>query len=351
MKKWISLLLSLSLLLGAFSFANAEDEKVLNIFTWDTYIDYATVIQPFSEQTGIKVNYATFSSNEEMLTKLQANGGSEYDIILASDYALNILRKTELVQKLDKDVLTNWGNINTGCLNQYFDPDNEFVVPYVFGTPLIVYDPALVDIDITSYADLWDASLADSLVLMDDARNVIGITLRTMGKSMNETDPAVLEQAKEKLFTLKPNIRALDYDTPYNLIVSGEVSVAYMFTPQVVYALQARPDLQVVYPSEGLGFGIDGLVIPVNAPHAANANQFLNFVLSGEIGARIAEVQFYGNPNAASVDFVSDEYKSNEAVLPALNIPSEYMQNNEYIIDLGENENLYQDIWTQFKQQ
>lgn len=342
---WLFALMIMVLPMG--SMAQAEEEKVLNLFTWDTYIDYETVIKPFTEATGIKVNYATFMSNEEMLTKLQASGGAEYDVILASDYVLNIARKAELLQPLDKAQLPNYENLKPQYLGQYFDPDSAYVIPYAAGTPLIIYDPARVEVEITGYDDLWNPALADSLVLIDDARNIIGMTMKTLGGSLNSTDEAMLAQAKDKLMTLKPNIRVLDYDTPHQAMISGEATVGYMFTPQVVWTLNERPDLKVVYPKEGMGFGIDGLVIPVKAPHPTNAHTFLNFLLTPEIGAAIAEVQLYVNPNQAADALLPESYLNNQA----LNIPADVLGDYEFMQDVGEQETLFQDIWTAFKQQ
>ena len=352
MKKLTSLLLSLLLLLpfAALSAqgeaAPGDEEKVLNILTWAEYINRPSVLDPFEKETGIKVNYDYFDSNEEMLIKLQAGNGGTYDIVLASDYIIDIARKEGLIKELDRSLLLNWDNIDPVFQSQFYDPDNQYTVPYVAGTPLIIYDPALVDVEITGYESLWNEALKDSLVLMDDARNTIGITLKSMGESFNVTDPDILKAAEEKLLRLKPNIRALDYNTPHLAMISGEATVGYMFTPGVVWALAERPDLQVVYPKEGMGFGIDSLFIPVNAPHPLNAHLFLDFILRPEIGKEIAEIQAYPCVNRASYPLLSEEFKAN----PALYIPSEILGETEFIQDVGDAQLIYNDIWTRFKQ-
>ena len=147
MKKLLCMLLAL-LTIGGCALAETEnktDEAVLNIFTWEGYIDYSTVIKPFEEETGIKVNYATFSSNEEMYEKLSAVNGGDYDVVLASDYMLAASREAGLMQKIDKDIVTNYDNLDPTFMSQSFDPDNEYVVPYVCGSPLLIYDPSAVD--------------------------------------------------------------------------------------------------------------------------------------------------------------------------------------------------------------
>lgn len=344
MKRLIPLLLALLMVLP--SMASAEEEKVLNILTWADYIDYDTILAPFEAETGIKTNYDYFDSNEEMLIKLQAVDGGMYDIILASDYIIDIARGEGLLLDLDKSKLSNWDNIDPAYRGQFFDPENQYVVPYIAGIPLIIYDPAMVDIEITGYESLWDESLRDSVVVMDDARNIIGITLKTMGESFNVTDEALLAAAEEKLAALKPNIRLLDYNTPHQAMISGETTVGYMFTPGILWTLAERPDFKVVYPVEGMGFGIDALFVPVNAPHPDNAHQFLNFLMRPEIAVEIATQQAYINVNGAAAELLTDEYKV------ALYIPPEILERTdlEYIEDVGDAQLVYNDIWTRFKQ-
>ena len=345
MKRIVTIALSLLFALSA-PFVLAEEEKVVNILTWAEYIDRDTILSPFEQETGIRVDYSYFDSNEEMLVKLQSVGGGTYDIVLASDFIIDIARGEGLLRKLDKEKLPNLVNIDPKYQSQIYDPENEYTVPYIAGTPLIIYDPALVGIEITGYESLWDESLRDSVVLIDDARNIIGITLKTLGHSFNTTDPDVLAAAEEKLMLLKPNIRVLDYDRPDRAIVSGEASIGYMFTPGVLWALDDRPDLEVVYPEEGMGFGIDNLFIPVNAPHPENAHLFLDFLMRPEIAVNIAEIQGYINCNAAADALLSEEFKSN----PVLYIPSDVLGQTEFIQNVGEAQLIYNDIWTRFKQ-
>lgn len=344
MKRLMPILLALLLLVP--SMAPAEEEKVLNILTWAEYINYPTILEPFEAEYGVRVNYDFFDSNEEMLIKLQAVNGGTYDIVLASDYIIDIARKEGLLLELDKSKLSNYENIDPVFQSQFYDPENLYTIPYVAGTPLIIYNPAYVDIEITGYNSLWDESLEDSIVLIDDARNIIGITLKSMGYSFNETDPEILAAAEEKLLRLKPNIRALDYNRPDQIIASGEAIVGYMFTPGVIWALEEDPSLVVVYPEEGMGFGIDSLFIPVNAPHPNNAHLFLDFIMRPEIAVNIAEMQAYLNCNRAADALLSEEFKSN----PALYIPSEILGETEFIQDVGDAQLIFNDIWTKFKQ-
>ena len=341
MKKTIATLLIATLLMLPFAFA--EEEKAINVFTWEGYIDDVT-LAGFTEETDIQVNFATFASNEEMLLKLENNGGSEYDIIIASDYIISAARKENLLMPLDRAKLTGWDNLNPAYLDQYFDPENVYSVPYTVGSPMIVYNPEMVEGEITGFGDLWDPQFEDSLWLLDDARVTLGQVLHTLGYSYNTTDKDELAQAAEKLNALKPNVRVLDYDMSYNYLTSGEAKAAYIFTPFVVLTLMDDPSLVAVYPQEGIGFGIDSIVIPANAPHPENAHLFIDYCLRPEVAKTVAEWQCYINPNQAADELIDPDF----AALSPFHIPEELLANAEYVEDLGENESLFQDIWTDF---
>ena len=336
--------LILAALLALCTFALAEEDKTLNLFTWYDYID-ADTIAAFTERTGIAVNFQTFGSNEEMLLKMQAGGTAEYDLVLASDYVISAGAKQGLWQPLDRSALTNWENLNPDYLDQYFDPENVYSVPYTVGSPMIIYDPDRVEGEITSFADLWDEQFADSLWLIDDARVMIGEVLKSLGYSYNTTDPDQLAEAAAQLEKLVPNVRMLDYDMSYNYLTSGEARAAYLFTPFVVLSMMENPNLVAVYPSEGIGFGIDSLVIPADAPHPGNAHLFLNYLLEPEVAAAVAEYQCYINPNQAADALLSPDF----AAMAPFHIPEELLATKEYVEDLGENESLFQDVWTNFQ--
>lgn len=345
MKKFAALILAFMLIM-LIPNALAEEEKVLNVFTWAGYFDETTLGQ-FQDETGIQVNYSVFASNEEMLLKMQAGEVSDYDIILASDYAISTLRKDDALLPLDKSLLPNWDNLNPDYLNQYFDPDNVYSMPYTVGVPVIVYDPAQVEGEITSFADLWDPQFEDALWLLDDARVMLGETLKMLGYSYNTTDQAQLDEASEKMAALKGNIRVLDYDLTYDYLAAGEVKAGYLFTPYAALAQLANPELKVVFPSEGIGFGIDSIVIPRNARHPANAHAFMDFYLRPEIAAHVAGWQAYINPNLAAEEMVDPVIAS----LSCFDVPADLLATSEYVEDIGAFASNFQDAWTNFKLQ
>lgn len=342
-KRFFALLLCLILLLPVFSFA---EEKVINILSWEGYID-ADTLYNFEQETGIKVIWSPMDSIDSMLLKVTQGGGADYDLILSSDYSLNILREQGMLQKLDLSKLTNYANLNPNFLNQTFDLTNEYVIPYVAGCPLIIYDPARVPFEITGYEDLWNEALTDSVAVLENARVLCGITLKTMGKSMNETDPEVLAQMQEKLMPLYRNIRTFGDMESYTAVTTGEASVGFMFTPFVYMVQLEHPGFKVVYPKEGLGYGIDGFVIPEGAKNADNAHVLLDYLMRPEIAAHNAEYQMYMCVNQAAEPYLSDEYHS----ATVMNVPAEMLKTAEFVEDVGASETAFQEIYTAFKNQ
>jgi spermidine/putrescine transport system substrate-binding protein len=344
MKKLLALFLCALMIVP--SLAIADEEKVVNILSWEGYID-ADTLANFEAETGIRVIWSPMDSIDNMLLKVTEGGGSDYDLILSSDYSLDILRKQDLLQKLDLTKLSNYANLNPTYLSQSFDPENEYVIPYVAGCPLIIYDPSRVDFEITGYEDLWNESLVDSVAVLENARVLCGITLKTMGKSMNETDPEVLAQMKEKLMPLYKNIRTFGDMESYTAVTTGEASVGFMFTPFVYWVQTEHPDFKVVYPKEGLGYGIDGFVIPAGAKNADNAHVLLDYLMRPEIAAHNAEYQMYMCVNQAAEAFLSDTFKQSTT----MNVPAELLLDAEFIEEIGGTETTYQEIYTAFKNQ
>lgn len=344
MKKLFALLLALCLaslpVLGL-----GEEEKVVNVFSWAGYIDEAT-LAAFEAETGIKVIWSPMESMEDMLNKMD-QGATGYDLIISSDYTLDILRQAGLIQKLDKSLLPNYENLDPVFLNQYYDPDNEYVIPHIAGCPLIIYDPSVVTTPITSYADLWNPELADSVATLDNDRVMIGITLKALGYSMNETDPQILNAAKEKMMSLYSNIRCFGDNESYTALETGEASVGFMFTPFVYMVKASHPDYEVVYPTEGLGYGIDGYVIPANAQNVENAHALLNYMMQPEVAAHNAEYNYYMCVNAAAHDYLSEQFVND----PVMNVPAELLKDAEFILNIGDAATLYTEIYTAFKLQ
>ena len=317
---------------------SAKDKDELILYTWDGMVPQE-VLDDFEKETGTKVVYSNFDTDETMLEKLSQAKGGDYDVVIADDYIIESAVKEGLVQKLDKDAITNWGNINPLFQGQFYDPDDEYTVPYGAGIPLIVYDPDQVDIDIKGYKDLWDSSLEDSVAIIGAYRVICGITQLSMGESMNEDDVDVIARTGEKLQELAPNIRLIQDDNTQNALLNGEASVAFLYTSQVTQALKDNPDLKVVYPEEGLGFGILGTFIPSEAPNAEAANEFINYLLQPEVTAKCINSVGYYNTNKAADDLVDEN----------LVVPDDVTKGESIENVSQEAEQEYNKIWTEFK--
>lgn len=317
---------------------SAKDKDELVLYTWDGMVPQE-VLDDFEKETGTKVVYSNFDTDETMLEKLSQAKGGDYDVVIADDYIIESAVKEGLVQKLDKDAITNWGNINPLFQGQFYDPDDEYTVPYGAGIPLIVYDPDQVDIDIKGYKDLWDPSLEDSVAIIGAYRVICGITQLSMGESMNEDDVDVISRTGEKLQELAPNIRLIQDDNTQNALLNGEASVAFLYTSQVTAALAENPDLKVVYPEEGLGFGIMGMFIPSEAPDKDAAYSFMDYIMQPEVAAKCTDYIGYYSTNKAA-----DELVNPDLVVPDDVTKGEIVQNVSQDADAQ-----YQKNWTEFK--
>ncbi len=318
-------------------------DKELNVFNWTEYIP-ETVIQKFEQEYGVKVNYSTFSSNEEMLAKLSAGGGI-YDLSMASDYIIQPMIHQDMIEPIDKANIPNFKNLNDDFINQEFDPDNKYSVPFMANSQSLGINPDTVGTDIKSYKDLWKPELKGKIVLLDDQRFTIGMVLKSLGYSGNDTDPAHLEEAKKKMLELMPNVKAFDSDSPKTLLINGEVSVALCWGPEIALAQREKPQITTVLPKEGLLFSSDNFVIPKGAKHKKTAEAFINFILQPEVSAEISKSFPYINPNNEARKLIDKAVLDNIAIYP----PPEEMKRIEPIKDIGDNIKLFDRIWSEVK--
>lgn len=322
----------------------SETRLSLSLYTWDGMFP-KEILRGFEEETGVRIRYSNFDYDEDMLAKLEETKGGDYDLVIADDYILELVIAEGLAQKLDTSKLKNYGNLNPVFMSQFYDPDNAYTVPYGAGIPLIVYDPSLTDVEITGYEDLWNPALEDNVALIANYRVVNGITLKTMNESFNTEDLEVIRKAGEKLKALAPNIRVINDSNTQDFVVSGEVAAAFLYTSQVSAALNAREDLQVVYPKEGLGFGIMAGFIPSNAPNAEAAYAFIDYINRPENAAACFEYIGFYCTNKAAESLISEEMRE-LIVLPEDAAEGEIIQNVSQ-----EAEDLHAEIWNEFKRE
>lgn len=349
-KKMLSLIvitaMLVTMLAGCGSKSSEGKNGELNIFIWTEYVP-DSVIEKFEKETGIKVNVSTYSSNEDMLAKVKSESEGTYDIVQPSDYMVEQMASQGMLEELKTDELKNLSNIGESYLNPSYDPGNKYSVPYQGGVAGIAVNTSKVKKDITSYDDLFDSSLKNSIVALDDYRAVIGMTARSMGYSMNETDPAVLSKIQDKLLTLKNNVKLYDSDSPKSALISGDCTVGYVWSAEIALAMEENPDIKVIYPTEGAYLFMDNWAIPKGAKNYDNAVKFIDFMLDAENAQMVLEEFPYLSPNTKAVEAMGEDYSKNEAKNP----PAEVIKKGEYVKNLdADTLKIYDEMWTKLKQ-
>ncbi|NLZ93578.1 MAG: spermidine/putrescine ABC transporter substrate-binding protein [Firmicutes bacterium] len=350
-KKFLALTLSavffMFILAGC---GKSSASKQINLMTWGGDFIPREVINQFEEETGIKVNYKEVTSNEDMQSLLEANP-DQYDLAVVTDYMVDILRRNGYLEKLDKEKLPNFANINPVYQGNYYDEDDEYSIPYAVSTSFLLVNPeAVAELGadpIKGYKDLWQEELKNKVVLIDWSVEVIGLVLKSLGYEYNETDPAKVAEAKEKLFELKDNIVRFETNTPEDSLINGEAVVGFMYSNQAVKGQAADPKLEPVFPEEGMPIYIDCFVMSKEAPNRDNAYEFLNFLLKPEISAKISDITKFTNANKAAEEYLPEEFKNN----PLLNYPDEVIENTSFYINVAEVLEEYEHIYSEFKMQ
>lgn len=348
-KRIVCVALSLMLVLSLAGFTGCGKKSAsngeLNIFTWTEYVP-ESVIEDFEKEYGIKVNWTTFSSNEDMLAKVKTESAGTYDIVQPSDYMVEQMISQDMLMELDKDVITNIENIDSAYINPSYDPGNKYSVPYQGGVAAIAVNTDKVSKEITSYDDLFSDDLKGNIVALDDYRAVIGMTARSMGYSMNETDTDKLAKIEEKLLKLKDNVKVYDSDSPKNSLISGDCTVGYCWAAEIALAQEENPAIKIVFPKEGPYVFMDNWAVLKTAKNSENAMKFINYMLDSETSQKVSEEFPYLNPNAKAVDALGDEYKSNEAKNP----PADVIASGEFVSNLDTDTlAIYDAMWTKLK--
>lgn len=348
MKKTVAIalcgaILAASSLAGCGSSSSGENGEVY-VYNWGEYIDPDT-LDMFEEETGIKVIYDEFDTNEAMYPKVEA-GSSAYDVICPSDYMIEKMIDNDLLQELNFDNMPNAkSNIGAQYYEQSegFDPGNKYSVPYCWGTVGILYNTTMVDEPVTSWSILWDEKYSDNILMQSSVRDAFMVALKLNGYSMNTVDEAELESAKDALITQKPLVQAYVIDQVRDKMIGGEAALGVIYSGEAIYTQRENPDLEYVIPEEGTNVWIDSWVIPKNAPNKENAEKFIDFMCRGDIALMNFEYITYSTPNTAAKELIEDEdIKNSEIAFPDL---SKY-NNLETFSYLGEEgDELYNNLW------
>lgn len=312
--KILTRFLGLCALLGALAGTLSAANKELNLFAWSEYIPQ-DVIDGFTQETGIKVNYETFASGEEMLSKMLA-GGTAYDIIQPPDYTAEALLRAGLLAPLDYSKLPNFKNLLPEFLKMPHDPTQEYTVPYMTGTVGIVVNTEKVKEPIRGFKDVFTPAHANRIVVVNDNRELVTWALYTLGIGANDLTPENLAKAKPVLADWVKLIKVYDSDSPKRALLDGEVDLGVVWSGEAALLYKENPKYQYVIPAEGAHQFVDLLAIPMQSKNRAAAHKFIDYILRPEVSKKISDAFPYTNPNGEARKLLSDAERANPASYP-----------------------------------
>lgn len=348
-------LLSITLLSGCGKKeAKAGSAGEVYVYNWGEYID-ESVIKQFEEETGIKVVYDLFETNEEMYPVIQA-GAVKYDVVCPSDYMIQKMRENNLLAEINLDNVPNLKEVDPKYLemSKSFDPENKYSVPYSWGTVGILYNTKMVDAkDVpTKWSDLWNEKFKDSILMQDSVRDSFMVALKSLGYSMNTTNEAEIKEAKELLIKQKPLVQAYVIDQVRDKMIGGEAAIGVIYSGEMLYIqnevknLNLDYSLEYVIPEEGTNLWLDSWVIPANAPNKENAEKWINFLCRPDIAKKNFEYITYPTPNKGAFDLLDPELRNNKTLFPELDV----LKNSEVYKYLGDQvDSLYNEAWKEVK--
>ncbi|MEG1503236.1 MAG: ABC transporter substrate-binding protein [Enterococcus sp.] len=319
--------------------------NVLNIYNWGDYID-PELIKQFEKEYGYKVNYETFDSNEAMEAKIK-QGGTAYDIAIPSEYMIQKMKKENLLLPLDHSKIKGLENIDSRFLDLDFDRNNQYSIPYFWGTLGIVYNDKFISGDkIKHWDDLWQPELKNNIMLIDGAREVMGLSLTTLGYSLNSKNEEQLDQAINKLSSLTPNVKAIVADEIKMYMANEESAVAVTFSGEAADMMAENSHLHYVIPPEGSNLWFDNIVMPKTAKNKKGAYDFINFMLKPESAKQNAEYIGYSTPNKKALAMLPKSISEDKQFYP----DNETISHLEVYKDLGSKYlGIYNDLYLEFK--
>lgn len=287
------------------------------VYNWGEYIN-PEVLTMFEKETGIHVIYEEFETNEIMYPKLQS-GAIAYDLVCPSDYMIQKLIQNDLLQPLDFDNIPNARNIGDIYFekSRQFDPENQYSIPYCWGTVGILYNTKMISEPVDSWSVLWDTKYKDSILMQDSVRDAFGVALKTLGYSLNSTSIRELTEARDLLIQQKPLVQAYVIDQVRDKMIGNEAALGVIYSGEAIYTQAENPDLAYVVPKEGSNMWIDSWCMPKNAPHKENAEKFLDFLCRPDIALMNFEYITYSTPNEEARKLIEDpSIRNSEIAFP-----------------------------------
>ena len=345
MKKLILATLCLVSLLSITNLSFSNEEKVINVYNWSEYIPQS-VIDQFTKETGIKVVYTTYESNEAMYAKIKLLGGKGYDIIVPSTYFVDLMRTNGLLSQIDKSKLPNLKYLNITHIGKAFDMNDTYSIPYMWGvTGFMVNKKVLDPKTINSWHDLMRPEFKGKLLVSDDLRDTFGAALLATGSSVNSKNPEEIKKAFEWLQKLKPSVRIFDVTAAKQALISEEVAIGFIWNGDAYITKQENPNLEFIYPKEGSPLWLDSFVIPAHAANLDGAHAFINFILRPDIAAKCVEEYNYTTPNTGVQKHLSKELAESNLLFPH----DADIAKSEFCKGLGETQKIYEGYWEDLK--
>lgn len=319
------------------------EEKVVYFYNWSEYVPDG-LLEQFQKETGIKVIYSTYESNETLYAKLKTHPQG-YDVVVPSTYFVAKMAKEGMLQPLDKGLLPNIKHLDSTLLNHEYDPENRYSVPYIWGATGIGRNSDVILEPVTSWKQLWAPEWKESLLLMDDAREVFHIALVQLGHNPNTRDPAQIKAAFDYLKQLMPNVKAFNSDNPADPYIAGEVNLGMLWNGSAYGAQKEYPGITYTWPSEGAILWMDNLAITAKAKHVSEAHALINFLMRPDVAAKVAEAIGYPTPVKDALPLLKPEFRDNPMIFPG----DEIKQKGHFQSDVGEASVLYEQYFQQLK--
>lgn len=324
----------------------------INVYNWGEYLADGSesgmldVNKEFEELTGIKVNYTTYATNEEMYAKIKG-GGADYDIIIPSDYMISRMIKEDMLAKIDYSQMPNTKHIMDNFRGLEYDVNDEYSVPYMWGTVGIIYDKDIVTEEEIGWDILWNEKYRGNILMFDNPRDAFAIAENMLGYSMNTESPEELRAAADKLKEQKPLIQAYVMDQVFDKMGAKEAAVAPYYAGDAVTLMADYENLGFAIPKTGTNIFVDAVCIPKTSKNIEAAQMYINFLCEPDISLANCEAIGYSTPNAAAYDMLDDEIKND-----GISYPDEEFQKSRCttFINLSDEANqLMQDLWTEMK--
>lgn len=326
------------------------------VYNWGEYID-EDVRAMFEEETGIKVVYDMFETNEDMYPVIEA-GARNYDVVCPSDYMIQKMRENGLLAEINFDNVPNIIQIDPVYMemSRSFDPENKYSVPYCWGTVGILYNTEkLEELGVAApmkWSDLWDPRLKGEILMQDSVRDAFMVALKSKGYSMNTDSESELQEAKQLLIDQKPLVQAYVIDQVRDKMIGGEAAVGVIYSGEMLYIQEEVANLgldyqlEYVLPEEGSNLWLDSWVIPANAKNKENAEKWIDFLCRPEIAKMNFEYITYPTPNQGAFDLLDEEMQNNKTVFP----DADSLKSFEVYKYLGDDTDMiYNNLWKEVK--